>query len=94
MQPNRWPFFLSSDSTDPTKPPDTPPPNNGVIHTLSNIMRVVLFSATKSEAAALFFNGKDGVMLCTTLEEMGHPQPATPIQTNNSCASGIANKTI
>ena len=33
-------------------------------------------------------------MLRTTLAEMGHPQPATPIQTDNSNATGIANGTV
>ena len=33
-------------------------------------------------------------MLQITLAEMGHPQPATPIQTDNSNATGIANGTV
>ena len=27
----------------------------------------------------------------TTLEELGHPQPATPMRTDNSTADGIMN---
>jgi hypothetical protein len=42
----------------------------------------------------LFHNGKEAAMLRTTLEDMGHPQPATPIQTDNACASGICNETV
>jgi len=90
-------FFLSSRPKDPTKAPDPdsePPPHNGAIHTLSSIMQVVLSSATEAEFAALFFNAKDGAMLRTTLAEMGHPQPATTIQTDNSCAAGICNDTV
>ena len=30
----------------------------------------------------------------TTLKELDHPQPATPIRTDNSTANGIMNKTI
>jgi predicted transposase YdaD len=30
----------------------------------------------------------------TTLEELGHPQPATPMVTDNSTAAGIANDTV
>jgi len=30
----------------------------------------------------------------TTLEDMGHPQPATPIQADNACAVGLANGTV
>ena len=29
-----------------------------------------------------------------TLEEMGHPQPLTPIHCNNATAVGIANETV
>ena len=33
-------------------------------------------------------------MIRTVLEEMGHPQAATPIQTDNACAAGIVNDTV
>jgi hypothetical protein len=50
-------------------------------------------SATESKlGSALFYNNaKDGAWLCTTLDKMGHPQPATPTRTDNVRASGIAN---
>jgi hypothetical protein len=51
-------------------------------------------SATEAEIGALFYNCKDGTMLRTTLEEMGHPQLTTPIQTDNAFAAGIANATV
>jgi hypothetical protein len=57
-------------------------------------MKSVLSSATKVKLGALFFNAKDAAMLRTTLEELGPPQPATPIQTGNACTSGIANDTV
>ena len=90
-------FFLSSLSKTPTVAPDpnsTPPPHNGAIHTHCSIMKSVLSSATEAELGALFYNAKDGAWLRTTLESMGHPQQATPIQTDNACASGIANNTV
>ena len=37
---------------------------------------------------------KEAVILRTILHEMGHPQPATPIQVDNSTAAGIANDNI
>ena len=37
---------------------------------------------------------KDAVVLRTTLSEMGHAQPPTPIQVDNSTACGIANTNI
>jgi hypothetical protein len=57
-------------------------------------MREVVSSAAEAELAALFHNGKEACPLCITLEELGHLQPATPIQTDNSTASGIANDTV
>lgn len=37
---------------------------------------------------------KEGRNLRLTLEEMGHPQPATPIHVDNATAVGIANNTV
>jgi hypothetical protein len=90
-------FFLSDKLTPPDKAPlpdATPPPNNGAIHVHSSIMSSVLSSATEAEIGALFFNGKEAAMLRNTLRDMGHPQTATPIQTDNACAAGIANDTV
>jgi hypothetical protein len=57
-------------------------------------MSVVLSSATEAELGALFYNAKDATAFRVTLDELGHIQPPTPIQTDNACASGIANETI
>jgi hypothetical protein len=51
-------------------------------------------SAAEAEVGALFLNGQEACPIRTTLEEMGWPQPATPIQTDNSVAHGIANDTV
>ena len=39
-------------------------------------------------------NGHEVMLLMTTLEELGHAQPPTPININYSTALDIANKTI
>jgi hypothetical protein len=54
----------------------------------------VMPSAAEAEIAELFINVKEGKVLRNTLEEMGYPHEATPIQTNNSTAGGIADATI
>lgn len=90
-------FFLSSHPQNPTTAPapdSPPPPMNGPIHVPSSIMRVVVSSATEAEMGALFYNAKDAAWLRTTLEDLGHPQPPTPIQTDNACAAGIINDTV
>ena len=89
--------FLSSRPKDPTKPPlstDPEPPSNGAIHVPCQIMREVLSSAAEAELAALFHNGKEACPLRACLEELGHSQPPTAIQTDNSTASGIANDSV
>jgi len=89
--------FLSSQPTDPTKPPgpnDPLPPSNGAIAVPCQILREVLSSAAEAELAGLFHNGKEACPLRITLEELGHVQPPTPIQTDNSTAAGIANDTV
>jgi hypothetical protein len=57
------------------------------------IMKPVFSSASEAEIGALFHNCKQATILRTT-REMGYPQPATPMQTDNSTACGIANSNI
>jgi hypothetical protein len=89
--------FLSSKLADPTKPPlatDPDPPNNGVIHVFCHIMCDVLPSAAEAELGALFHNGKEACPFRACLTELGYPQPPTPLQIDNSTASGIANNSV
>jgi hypothetical protein len=67
---------------------------NGAILNPTGILRHVASSASEAEYGALFVNSKEGTILRQTLHDMGHPQPTTPIQTDNSTADGIANDTI
>ncbi len=68
--------------------------NNGAVLIISGILKHVMSSAAEAEVAGLFVNAKESEILHTTLDEMGYPQEPTPIQTDNSTASGIANDTI
>jgi hypothetical protein len=87
-------FFLSDQPGTAPSHNSIPPPENGAIYNRSSIMKVVLSSATEAESGAAFFNAKEGVPLRTCLAEMGHPQPSTPLQVDNNCAVGIANRTV
>jgi hypothetical protein len=57
-------------------------------------MREVLSSAAKAELGALFHNSKEACPLQIALTEMGHPQNATSLSTNNSTAARISNSTV
>ena len=87
-------FFYMSNHYDPNDTDAPPPKINGAIHIVSTILSNVMASATEAEVGALFHNAQDACQLRNTLEYLGHPQPATPIQTDNSCAEGIANDTV
>jgi hypothetical protein len=78
--------FLSSNTPIPA--------NNGAVLNLSNIIKAVMSSAAESELGGLFLNAKHAVPQRKLLEEMGHPQPPTPIQTDNSTAYGVVNHKI
>ena len=51
-------------------------------------------SAAEAEIGAGYMTSQDSIPIRTTLEEMDHPQPPTPIQVDNTTAVGFANKTI
>ena len=87
-------YFLSDRSPVPSEPPKTTPKLNGPIYSLSRIMRNVMGSAAEAEIGSSYTNGQEAIPIRTTLEEMGHPQPPTPMQVDNSTAEGFANDTI
>ena len=57
--------------------------------TNATIIKVVMSAAAEAELGELFLNAKEGVYLRQILTKMGHPQPHTPLQTNNTTADGI-----
>jgi hypothetical protein len=79
-------FFLSYDVQNP--------PNNGAVLTIAQIIDAVMSSAAEAELGALFINAKAAVHMRRILQEMGHPQPRTPIQTDNSTAEGVINSRV
>jgi hypothetical protein len=66
------------------------PPNNGAVLTIAQIIKAVMSSAAEAKVGALYINVREAVPMRITLEEMGHPQPRTPMQTDNLCALGVA----
>ena len=57
-------------------------------------MSNVMGSAAKFEIGATYINGQESVPIRTLLRELGHPQPATHMQVNNSTTVGFATDTI
>ena len=81
------------------KPSDTDsgqgmPTMNGAIHVMCTTMREAMSSAAEAKLGSLFHNGKEVYLLRLALKELGHAQPPTPIQTDNSTAVDIANDAI
>ena len=58
---------------------------------MCGILKVVVASAAEAELEILFLNCKESRIMRLTLQEMVHPQPATPIHCDNMMATGIAN---
>ena len=74
---------MSYDSNDP--------PNNGAILNIAHIIKNVMSSATEAELGALYIMAREAVYIRSVLEELGHKQPPTPIQTDNSMAEAVVN---
>jgi hypothetical protein len=51
-------------------------------------------SAAEAKLGAMYINARKAVEERIILEEMGHNQPATPVQVDNSTAEGIINKRV
>ncbi len=76
-------FFLSSDMPIP--------PNNGAVLNVAHIIKHIMSSATEEELTGLYIMAREEVYIRIILEEMGHKQPHTPRQTNNSMAEAVIN---
>jgi hypothetical protein len=87
-------YYLSKKPKLPISPDDPPPPHNAPILVNSKIIDAVMSSVQESETGSGFINAKDAVPICTTLQEMGHPQGPTPLQFDNKCAVGILTDTV
>ncbi|EJK51359.1 hypothetical protein THAOC_29472, partial [Thalassiosira oceanica] len=79
-------FFLSNDADVPT--------NNGAILNISHVIKHVMSSATEAELAGLYIMAREAVYIRIILEEMGHKQSPTPVQTDNAIAEKVINKKV
>jgi hypothetical protein len=67
---------------------------NGAILIISKVLKHIMPSAAEAEIGAVFINAKEGAVLRTKSEELGHKQTPTPVETDNTTATGYSNGTI
>ena len=76
-------------------PPSTPTtPQNGPFHTECKTLRHVVASAAEAETGGLFHNGQMIVALRHALDALDHPQPPTPLKTDNSTSYNFVHRNI
>ena len=73
---------------------DPIPNNNGLILTISQIIKAVMSSAVEAEIGTLFINCREAIPARNTLEYSRHKQPPTPMQTDNTPALGVVNNNV
>ena len=85
-------FYLSN---KPAPPPIKPTPKvNGAVHVECKTIRNVVASVAEGETAAMFHNCQRAIPMRIALEEMGHPQPLTPMETDNATTLGFITSNI
>ena len=87
-------FYLSDKPPHPDHIPHLNHPFNAPFHVVAKILKMITSSAMETEVAAAFYNARDGLPFRTTLEELGHPQPPTPLEVDNQTAVGFLNSTM
>jgi hypothetical protein len=79
-------FFMSNNNAIPS--------NNGAILTILQIIKAVMSSTAEAEIGALYINCREAIPDRHTLEYLGHKEPPTPTQTDNTTALGVVNKNV
>jgi hypothetical protein len=79
-------FFMSSDTADPA--------NNGAVLNIAQLIKAVVLSTAEAELRALYIITRKAVPMQNLLQEMGHPQPPTSTQTDNSTALRVVTSNI
>ena len=70
------------------------PENNRAVHTVAQIIKTVMSSVAEAELGALYINFCEAIPARHLLEAMGHHQPPTPMQTDNSTTWGVVTNKI
>ena len=85
-------YYLSNRTTDHVS--KTPPPLNGPILTECSRIKKTVGSAAEAETEGLYHNGQNVIPLRIILKALKHPQPPTPMETDNTIAHGFTHSNI
>ena len=77
-------YYYMAEHPKASKTPN--PTLNGAIHVECKTLKHVVASAAEAETGGIFVNGQIILQLRQTLHALGHPQPPTPLKTDNSTA--------
>jgi hypothetical protein len=72
----------------------SPIQNNDAVRITCTILKLVAASMAEAELGTLFLNAQEAKVIQLILEELGHPQPPTPIHIDNTTTVGIVKNTI
>ena len=70
------------------------PPKNGAVINILQIMKTIISSEAEAEIGAMYVNAREAVPARQSLNEMGHRQPRTPMQTDNTAAHSIVTNNV
>ena len=70
------------------------PPNNGAVLNIAHIMKTIMSSSIEAEIGAMYVNAQEAVPAPQSLNEMGHRQPRTPMQTDNTAARSVVTNNV
>ena len=84
-------YYLSD---HPSKLTNSKPTLNAGVHVECKLLRHVVSSAAEAETAGIFTNCQLAIPIRRMLHILGHPQPPTPIKTDNKTATSFANNTL
>jgi hypothetical protein len=85
-------YFLSD--RPPPPPAKLTPKPNGAILTICKTIRGVMGSAAEAETGGVYGNAQEAIACRISLLALGHPQPATPLKTDNSMANSFVHADI
>ena len=67
---------------------------NAPILVIARIIKNVMSSAAEAEIGSLYMNAREAIPIRYCLIDLGHPQPPTPLITDNTTARGIIRGTM